>query len=193
MKQIEVRVFPSGQGWPIAEMRQTPSELEAQTSLKFEDDLDDLGEYRCAAIWNPTVGQIYLEGRPHPEYKGVTVYVDTDTNRTEGIWALEDELGIKASDLEWVTDQERSEVRRRNRTAANQSVRELAAGLSNREIQIATAASTGSPVRAIAKDLDIAPSTVSGHLQRIYLKLGVHSRAQLKEALNKYPHFARSA
>jgi DNA-binding CsgD family transcriptional regulator len=193
MKQIEIRVFPSGQGWPIASLRQTPSELEAQTSLKFEADLDDLGEYRCAAIWNPTVGQIYLEGRPHPEYKGVTVYIDTDMNRTEGIWALEDELGIKTSDLEWVTDQERSQVRRRDRTEANQPVRGPAGELSIREIQIATAASTDSPVRAIAKDLQIAPSTVSGHLQRIYLKLGVHSRAELKEALKRYPHLARSA
>jgi DNA-binding NarL/FixJ family response regulator len=65
--------------------------------------------------------------------------------------------------------------------------------LSRRELEVANALVTGKPTSAIADELHIAPSTVSGHLQRIYLKLGVHSRAELKEVLKRYPHVARSA
>lgn len=195
MKQIEVRKFPSGQGWAVASLRQTPSELESQTDLKFEDDLDDLGDLKCAAIWNSNVGQIYLEGRPHPVYKGVTLYVDSDVGKTEAVWALEDELGIGARDFEWVAETEHSEVRRPDRAIATGPLRGHASAveLSIRELEIANAAVTKAPVRAIATELRISPSTVSGHLQRIYLKLGVHSRAELREVLKRYPHLARSA
>lgn len=183
MKQIAVRKFPTGYGWPIVSLRQTALELSEAKGITFEDDLDDLGELKCAALWNVEVGQLYLEARPHPVYNGVTIYVDGDVNRTRGVWAIQDELGVSVKDFAWLTESERSPIHRG----------EPGGQLSARESEVAAALSSGKATNEIAKELRIAPSTVSGHLQRIYLKLGVHSRAELRELLRRQPNIARSA
>ena len=51
------------------------------------------------------------------------------------------------------------------------------ARLTPREIQILVAAARGGSMRQIARALGIAPKTVDGHLQRIYPKIGVSTRA----------------
>lgn len=51
------------------------------------------------------------------------------------------------------------------------------ARLTPREIEILVAAARGGSMRQIARTLGIAPKTVDGHLQRIYPKIGVSTRA----------------
>jgi HD-GYP domain-containing protein (c-di-GMP phosphodiesterase class II) len=53
----------------------------------------------------------------------------------------------------------------------------LDARLTPREIEILVAAAHGGSMRQIARALGIAPKTVDGHLQRIYPKIGVSTRA----------------
>ena len=50
--------------------------------------------------------------------------------------------------------------------------------LSEREIEILQLIAEGDRPAEIAEQLFIAPKTVSSHIQRIFLKLGVHTRAQ---------------
>jgi DNA-binding CsgD family transcriptional regulator len=50
--------------------------------------------------------------------------------------------------------------------------------LSEREIEILQLLAEGWPPAEVARQLYIAPKTVSSHLQRIFGKLGVHTRAQ---------------
>ncbi|MBD2034851.1 helix-turn-helix transcriptional regulator [Leptolyngbya sp. FACHB-321] len=55
----------------------------------------------------------------------------------------------------------------------------LANLLTEREIQIATLVASGQPNKQIAKQLRISEWTVSTHLRRIFMKLGVDSRAAM--------------
>lgn len=50
--------------------------------------------------------------------------------------------------------------------------------LSEREIEILQLIAEGCPPGEVAQRLFIAPKTVSSHIQRIFVKLGVHTRAQ---------------
>jgi len=50
--------------------------------------------------------------------------------------------------------------------------------LSEREIEILQLIAEGCPPSEVAQQLFIAPKTVSSHVQRIFVKLGVHTRAQ---------------
>ena len=49
--------------------------------------------------------------------------------------------------------------------------------LTPREIEILVAAARGGSMREVARDLGISPKTVDGHLQRIYPKIGISTRA----------------
>lgn len=51
--------------------------------------------------------------------------------------------------------------------------------LSDREKQVVDGICQGSTFKEIARKLTLSPSTVSNHLYRVYLKLGVHSRSEL--------------
>jgi DNA-binding NarL/FixJ family response regulator len=50
--------------------------------------------------------------------------------------------------------------------------------LSAREVEILQLIAEGCPPADVARRLYIAPKTVSSHIQRIFVKLGVHTRAQ---------------
>jgi DNA-binding response OmpR family regulator len=50
--------------------------------------------------------------------------------------------------------------------------------LSEREIEVLQLIAEGCPPGEVARRLYIAPKTVSSHIQRIFTKLGVHTRAQ---------------
>ena len=50
--------------------------------------------------------------------------------------------------------------------------------LTEREIEILQLIAEGCPPGEVAQRLFIAPKTVSSHIQRIFVKLGVHTRAQ---------------
>jgi DNA-binding NarL/FixJ family response regulator len=120
--------------------------------------------------------------------------VDSECPRSVALGLIWDEWQFDIRELAWITeweefpDRERSSPVRILPTIPRQEV-----PLSGRETQVALAPSRGKAVSDIARELRIAPSTVSGHLQRIYLKLGVHSRAELIERLRRQPGIARSA
>jgi DNA-binding NarL/FixJ family response regulator len=52
-------------------------------------------------------------------------------------------------------------------------------GLSARELEVATLVTDGLTTPQIAKRLILSPRTVSTHLDRIYARLGISSRAAL--------------
>jgi len=52
---------------------------------------------------------------------------------------------------------------------------------------VARLAATGMTNREIAAKLYVSPRTVSAHLYRIFPKLGITSRAALRDALNAAP------
>jgi DNA-binding CsgD family transcriptional regulator len=52
-------------------------------------------------------------------------------------------------------------------------------GLTAREREIARLAATGASSRAMALRLSLSERTVENHLQHVYAKLGLHSRAEL--------------
>jgi HD-GYP domain-containing protein (c-di-GMP phosphodiesterase class II) len=54
---------------------------------------------------------------------------------------------------------------------------ELVAGLTPRELEVLRLAAAGLPTRAIARRLVIAPKTADAHIQHIYTKIGVSTRA----------------
>jgi DNA-binding NarL/FixJ family response regulator len=58
-----------------------------------------------------------------------------------------------------------------------QRSRELPAGLTEREFEVLLALTRGGSNRKIAEDLGISAKTVGHHVQHIYEKAGVHSRA----------------
>jgi DNA-binding NarL/FixJ family response regulator len=59
--------------------------------------------------------------------------------------------------------------------------------LTVQEYEIASLAATGLTNREIGKQLFLSPRTVSTHLYRIFPKLGVSSRAALRDALAQVP------
>jgi DNA-binding NarL/FixJ family response regulator len=56
--------------------------------------------------------------------------------------------------------------------------------LSNREKQIVELICKGLSFKEAAKQLQVAPSTVSNHLYRVYEKLGINSRTELAQLVD---------
>jgi HD-GYP domain-containing protein (c-di-GMP phosphodiesterase class II) len=52
------------------------------------------------------------------------------------------------------------------------------AGLTPREVEVLLLAARGATTRTVASALDIAPKTAGNHIERIYAKIGVSSRAE---------------
>lgn len=67
------------------------------------------------------------------------------------------------------------------------ALRLLRPALSEREWQVARLAAEGATSRAIAERLYLSSRTVENHLQRVYSKLGVAGRAELRAALRSMP------
>jgi DNA-binding NarL/FixJ family response regulator len=60
---------------------------------------------------------------------------------------------------------------------------ELASELTAQELQVARLAASGLSNREIGLQLLLSPRTVGAHLYRIFPKLGITSRAALRDAL----------
>ncbi|MFE9653336.1 LuxR C-terminal-related transcriptional regulator [Micromonospora sp. NPDC006431] len=67
------------------------------------------------------------------------------------------------------------------------ALRRLRPALSDREWEVARLAAEGATSRAIAERLYLSTRTVENHLQRVYSKLGVTGRAELRAALWSMP------
>ncbi|HEX8519153.1 MAG TPA: AAA family ATPase [Pseudonocardia sp.] len=74
--------------------------------------------------------------------------------------------------------------RARHELRAGGPARRTAAGLTPQEHEIASLAASGLTNKQIAARLHLSPRTVSGHLYRIFPKLGVATRAALRDALS---------
>lgn len=72
-------------------------------------------------------------------------------------------------------------------TAATRQRVNGGAALTLQEREVAQLAATGMTNREIAAKLYVSPRTVSAHLYRIFPKLGISSRAALRDALNARP------
>ncbi|WTF89010.1 helix-turn-helix transcriptional regulator [Micromonospora globbae] len=59
--------------------------------------------------------------------------------------------------------------------------------LTDREWEVARLAAQGATSKAIAEKLFLSARTVENHLQRVYVKLGVTGRAELRAALRAIP------
>jgi len=85
-----------------------------------------------------------------------------------------------------------AERARRELRASGERVRSRSAGgwaqLSPQELQIAQLAAEGLSNREIGEQLYLSHRTVESHLYRLFPKLGVSSRAQLRDALEASPH-----
>jgi DNA-binding CsgD family transcriptional regulator len=62
-----------------------------------------------------------------------------------------------------------------------------AAGLSEREVQVAELVSAGMTNKEVGQRLYLSPKTVEAHLSRVYAKLGVRSRMELSRVLARSP------
>jgi len=60
--------------------------------------------------------------------------------------------------------------------------------LSARETQVVEGICHGSTFKQIARLLGLSPSTISNHLYRIYMKLGINTRSELVELASKHSH-----
>ena len=85
-----------------------------------------------------------------------------------------------------------AERARRELRASGERVRRRVPGgwsqLSPQELQIAQLAAEGLSNREIGEQLYLSHRTVESHLYRLFPKLGVTSRAQLRDALEAAPH-----
>ena len=55
--------------------------------------------------------------------------------------------------------------------------RELVAGLSERQVEVLRLLARGNSMKEIARVLSVSPKTVDNHIQHIYNKIGVSTRA----------------
>jgi DNA-binding CsgD family transcriptional regulator len=197
MKEPELGAWPSGGSWIICTLSLTAGELAERYHIRFRPELDNLGEVLEAVFIDPVVGQVALWWHEHPQFRSTEVAVDSEVSRDEGLAALWLRFGLDIRSMDWVNPYAAfpghvaTDVIRP--LSPVPSIFERVGQLSGRETGVLRLLSDGKATNEIARELRIAPSTVSGHLQRIYLKLGVHSRAELLELLRRQPNIARSA
>ena len=60
--------------------------------------------------------------------------------------------------------------------------------LSVRELEVALKFSSGSDYKTIAQELSVSPSTIKGHLNKIYNKLGINEKASLAVEIRRITH-----
>jgi DNA-binding NarL/FixJ family response regulator len=96
-------------------------------------------------------------------------------DRAAGLLIGGDDYVVKPPDL----DELLARVRRLLERAQERSSSASAGfGLTRRELEVLQLLGSGSRAPEIAAELGISPKTVSSHLQSIFRKLNVHSRAQ---------------
>jgi DNA-binding NarL/FixJ family response regulator len=105
----------------------------------------------------------------------VSGYRTESMDRAAGLLIGGDDYVVKPPDL----DELLARVRRLlERTQERSGSASAGFGLTRRELEVLQLLGSGSRAPEIAAELGISPKTVSSHLQSIFRKLNVHSRAQ---------------
>ena len=86
----------------------------------------------------------------------------------------------------WVTRAE-NELRTSRRLRRSPDRHAAPTALTHQEHEIASRAASGLTNKQIAQQLHLSPRTVSGHLYRVFPKLGISTRAALRDALTHLP------
>jgi DNA-binding NarL/FixJ family response regulator len=161
----EVREASSG-AEALAVARATPPAL-----VLLDVNLPDVSGYEACRVLKDERGEqlpvIFLSGER-----------TETTDRAVGLLIGADDYVVKPFDASELLARIRRCV---DRAAAFSSAAERAAdssGLTPREREILVLLADGLPADAIAAELVISPKTVATHIQRILVKMGVHSRAE---------------
>jgi DNA-binding NarL/FixJ family response regulator len=85
------------------------------------------------------------------------------------------------------TERARAELRASGVTPASAAQRDVLAELTPQQLQIARLAAAGLTNREIGERIFLSPRTVGFHLYRVFPKLGITGRAQLRDALPESP------
>ncbi len=85
------------------------------------------------------------------------------------------------------TERARAELRASGVTPASAAQRDVLAELTPQQLQIARLAAAGLTNREIGERIFLSPRTVGFHLYRVFPKLGITGRAQLRDALPGSP------
>jgi DNA-binding NarL/FixJ family response regulator len=102
-------------------------------------------------------------------------YRTESMDRAAGLLIGGDDYIVKPPDL----DELLARVRRLiERSQENDNAASAGFGLTRRELEVLQLLGSGKRAPDIAADLGISPKTVSSHIQSIFRKLDVHSRAQ---------------
>ena len=105
----------------------------------------------------------------------VSGYRTESMDRTAGLLIGGDDYVVKPPDLDELLARVRRLLERAEERSTSAST---GFGLTRRELEVLQLLGSGARAPEIAADLRISPKTVSSHLQSIFRKLGVHSRAQ---------------
>lgn len=183
MNQVEPAPWPSGSSWAVCSLDRTAAELSSCFGLNFRTVVDGLGEVSQAAIWDDNAGQVLLEWREHPTIRSTMVEVDTSVSRDDALAALWRTLRLDIRSMDWINQYQKFPgFTGDNETTATELPRTIEglAKLTDREAGVLELAAEGLTNREIGARLRLAQGTVAGHLQRIYLKLGIHGRSGLR-------------
>jgi DNA-binding NarL/FixJ family response regulator len=105
----------------------------------------------------------------------VSGYRTESMDRAAGLLIGGDDYVVKPPDL----DELLARVRRLiERAQEGKNAKSSGFGLTRRELEVVQLLGSGKRAPEIAAELGISPKTVSSHVQSIFRKLGVHSRAQ---------------
>ncbi len=91
--------FPSGEYRNLAELPFSPEELTERYGLTFEDDADDLDDYKLAAIELPDRSHAWFIKYRGDDAGGTLVRIDADANPTRAMALLEQIIGLHAADF----------------------------------------------------------------------------------------------
>ncbi|MFI5712540.1 AAA family ATPase [Kribbella sp. NPDC051620] len=143
---------------------------------------DDEQQFQQALEWHARTLDAFELARTRLAYGGwlrrARRRVDAREQLREAVAAF-DELGAPG----WA-DQAAAELKATGETARRREP-STADDLTPQERQIALLLASGQSIRSVAARLFLSPKTVEYHLRKVYTKLGIHSRPELAEILEK--------
>ena len=93
-------LWPSNIGQSIMTLNLSPEHLALKYKIKFEEASDDLDNYRFAALFHPSIGQIWLW--KYDNSIDTDVLVDSFIEPTVAQKLVIDLLSLDTSDISWM-------------------------------------------------------------------------------------------